>query len=145
MPDADEATTRAIEELEDGLQSALMTVDVGWFEANWAPDAVYVHLSGGVDGREEFIERLRSRTTVYNSRETGDIRIRQYGDTAIATGWSRIDILVKGAQKLLDTRFTRVYARLDGRWQLVSNQSGANTGLAAAHPSATAAAVPTRG
>ena len=127
MPEADTTTRQQILAQEDGLQAALMEPDLEWFERNWTPDAIYVHLSGGVDGREEFIERLRSKATVYNSRETGDVAIRQYGDVAVVTGWSKIDILVKGVQKLLDTRFTRVYVRTDGTWQLASNQSGANT------------------
>jgi ketosteroid isomerase-like protein len=127
MAQADGATQEQILAQEDELQGALMRPDLEWFERNWMPDAIYVHLSGGVDGTQEFIERLRSRATVYNSRETGDVVIRQYGDTVVVTGWSRIDILVRGVQKLLDTRFTRVYVRVDGRWLLASNQSGANT------------------
>jgi ketosteroid isomerase-like protein len=123
---ADEATRREILAQEEGLQNALMGPDLEWFERNWMPDAIYVHLSGGVDGTQEFIERLRSRATVYNSRETGDVVIRRYGDTAVITGWSKIDILVKDVQKLLDTRFTRVYVLEQGRWLLASNQSGGN-------------------
>ena len=119
--------TAEILRLEDGLQDALMTANLRWFEENWAPDAIYVHMSGGVDNREEFIERLRSKATVYNSRQTRDVNIRQYGDAVIVTGASLIDIIVKGTQKELDTRFTRVYVRDHGRWLLASNQSGANT------------------
>jgi Domain of unknown function (DUF4440) len=126
---ADAATREAIEEQEAGLQQALMGPELEWFERNWVPDAIYVHMSGGVDGREEFIERLRSRATVYNSRETGDVDMRQYGDTVIVTGWSQIDILVQGVQKVLNTRFARVYVREEGRWQLANNQSGANTAM----------------
>ncbi len=131
MAEADETTRTEIMALEDGLHTALMTTDLGWFERNWAPDAVYVHLSGGVDETHEFIERLRSKATVYNARQTGDVRVRRYGNTAITTGWSTVDIHVKGVQKVLDTRFTRVYVRESGRWLLVSNQSGANTAHAA--------------
>ena len=127
MARADEATQQAILEQEEGLQNALMGPDLEWFEQNWTPDAIYVHLSGGVDGTQGFIERLRSRATVYNSRETGDVTIRRYGNAAVVTGWSKIDILVQGVQKLLDTRFTRVYVLEDGRWMMASNQSGANT------------------
>jgi hypothetical protein len=43
------------------------------------------------------------------------------------TGWSDIDILVQGVQKVLSTRFMRTYVRQDGRWYLAGNQSGANT------------------
>ena len=130
MGDLDDATRREITELEDGLQEALMGPDLDWFEKHWSPDALYVHLSGGVDGRDAFIERLRSKATVYNSRETGDVTIRRFGDAAIVTGWSKIDILVKGTQKLLDSRFTRVYVKSGGQWLLASNQSGANTAVA---------------
>lgn len=120
--------TAEILRLEDGLQDALMGPDLKWFEENWTPDAIYVHMSGGVDNREEFIERLRSKATVYNSRQTRDVRIRQYGDAAIVSGASLINIIVRGTEKELDTRFTRVYVRDDqGRWRLASNQSGANT------------------
>jgi ketosteroid isomerase-like protein len=135
MPVADAATREEILAQEEGLQAALMGPDLEWFEQNWMPDAIYVHLSGGVDGTPEFIERLRSRATVYNSRQTGDVVVRQYGDTAIVTGWSKIDILVRGVKKLLDTRFTRVYVRKDGRWLLASNQSGANTAAMQTPPS----------
>lgn len=126
MATADEATRKAITELEAGLQNALMSTDLGWFESNWADDAIYVHLSGGVDNKQEFIERLRSRATVYNGRTYGDLEIRQYGDAAVTTGESSVDIVVGGEQKLLDTRFTRLYARSDGRWLMASSQSGAN-------------------
>ena len=119
--------TADIVRLEEGLQTALMTADLEWFEANWTDDAIYVHMSGGVDNREEFIERLRSKATVYNSRQTRDVVIRQYGDAAIVTGASLINIVVKGTERELDTRFTRVYVREGGRWLLASNQSGANT------------------
>jgi ketosteroid isomerase-like protein len=119
--------TAEILSLEEGLQNALMTADAKWFEANWTADAIYVHMSGGVDNREEFIERLRSKATVYKSRQTRDVKIRQYGDAAVITGASLIDIIVKGTRKELDTRFTRVYIRTGDRWLLASNQSGANT------------------
>ena len=131
MPEADATTRQQILAQEEGLQAALMGPDLDWFQRNWTPDAIYVHMSGGVDGTQEFIERLRSKATVYNSRETGDVIIRQYGDAAVVTGWSKIDILVRGVQKVLDTRFTRVYVRIDGTWLLASNQSGANTAAAA--------------
>ena len=88
MASADSTTEREIEAEESGLQDALMSTDLAWFERHWAPDAIYVHMSGGVDDRPGFIERLRSRATIYYARETGDVTIRRYGDTAIITGWS---------------------------------------------------------
>lgn len=115
----------AIEREEAGLQDALFTSDAGWFEQHWATDASYVHMSGGYDDRASFINRLRSKATVYHAREIGGTEMRQYGDTVVITGWSSIDIAVKGERKELDTRFTRVYAKEGDRWLLVASQSGA--------------------
>jgi hypothetical protein len=130
MP-VNEATRRAIDELEDGLQQALLGPDLGWFNDHWAPDAIYVHLSGGVDDTAAFVDRLRTKKTVYRSRERGDVTIREYGTTAVVTGWTKVDIIVAGTDRLLDTRFTRTYVREGDRWVLVSSQSGGNTAAAA--------------
>lgn len=127
MPAIDGETERAIQAEEDGLQNALMGPDLDWLTKHWADDAVYVHMSGGVHDRAGFIENLRSRSTIYKSRKTSDMRLRRYGETVIATGTSDILILVKGEPRELSTKFTRVYVRQNGRWVLASNQSGANT------------------
>ena len=127
MAAIDEGTEREIRALEEGLQNALMSGDLRWFEQNWTDDSYYVHMSGGVDDRASFIERLRSKATVYRSRQTRDIQFRRYGDTVVAFGASLIDILVNGEPRNLDTRFTRVYVKLNGHWKLAANQSGANT------------------
>lgn len=121
----DPTTREAIQREEAGLHDALFNSDAEWFEQHWAPDASYVHMSGGYDTLPSFIERLRSKTTVYHAREIGGTEMRQYGDAVIITGWSSIDIAVKGERKELDTRFTRVYAKFGDRWLLVANQSGA--------------------
>src|SRR5438552_809879 len=118
MAEIDQATRREIEALEAGLQSALMGADPDWFRENWTSDSYYVHMSGGVDDRASFIERLRSKSTVYQSRQTRDVGFRRYGDTVIAFGSSLIDIIVNGTPRNLDTRFTRVYVKDDGRWKL---------------------------
>ncbi len=125
MATADALTRTQIEAEEAGLHEALMTVDVDWFRDHWADDVMYVHMSGGIDNRDKFLERLVSKATEYFARETGEVVIRSYGHSAVVTGWSSIDIAVHGERRILDTRFTRVYARDDERWRLVSSQSGA--------------------
>jgi ketosteroid isomerase-like protein len=125
---ADEDTRKAIEAEEDGLHAALMSGDVAWIEDHWAPDAIYVHLSGGIEDRPAFIEHLRAGTTTYFGRETGDVQVRRYGDAAIVTGWSSLDFESRGQRRVLDTRFTRAYVSDGRRWRLVSSQSGATNG-----------------
>ena len=122
-----DAVTREIGELERAMDDALLFGDLDWFERHWHQDAVYVHLSGRVDGRASFIERMHAAELVHVARETGDVHIRTFGDTAVVTGWARSTMVVAGAEKQYDTRFTRVYVRGDGGWKMISSQSGANT------------------
>lgn len=122
------ATAREIMDLEDGLQRALMSTDLAWLARTFAPDAVYVHTSGRVESREQFIERLRSRGLSYRTRQIGELVIRRYGDAAVVTGWSGASVVLDGTdERQLDTRFTRVYVKEQGRWLLASSHSGANT------------------
>ena len=126
--DLDPATEKAIRALEDGYQKAMMSVDLGWFEKNWAPDLLYVHTSGRTDQRDRFTDLIRTGEHKHTKRETGDVRIRRYGDTVIVTGSQLSDISNKGAPpEPFDSRFTRVYVRQGGRWICVSSQSGRNT------------------
>ena len=124
MSDTD---TREIGELEREMDDALIAGDLDWFERNWHADARYVHLSGRVDGRASFIERMRAAELVHVARETGDVHVRTFGDAAVVTGWARSTMIVADEEKQYDTRFTRVYVRGERGWQMVSSQSGANT------------------
>ncbi|HYI66404.1 MAG TPA: nuclear transport factor 2 family protein [Candidatus Limnocylindrales bacterium] len=127
MTDIDDGTLATITGLEDEMQAALVAADLGWFESHWSSDALYVHMSGRVDSRADFVERLRSREHVHVSREMGDVRIRRFGDAVIVTGWAKSDLIVRGTAKTYDTRFTRVYAREVDHWLMVTSQSGAHT------------------
>lgn len=127
MGKIDPATEKEILRIEDGLQDALMSADLEWIRKSFTADAVYVHMSGGVDDLDEYVDRLATKATVYLARQTGDVKMRRYGDTVVVTGYSNIRIVVKGAERPLATRFTRVYVRENGAWKLASSQSGANT------------------
>ena len=123
----DAGTQREILKLEEGLHHALMTADLDWLKRAFVPDAMYVHMSGGVDGVSDFVERLASRATVYLERENGDVKVRRYGDTVVVTGYSNIRFVMNGLERSLAMRFTRVYVRENGKWLIATSQSGANT------------------
>ncbi len=124
MSDADD---RQISDLERAMDDALLTADVDWLGRHWHPNALYVHLSGRIDGRDSFIERVRGRELVHVARETGDVQVRVFGEAAVVTGWARSTMVVADQERQYDTRFTRMYVRGDDGWQMVSSQSGANT------------------
>jgi hypothetical protein len=51
---------------------------------------------------------------------TSETKLRTYDDTAIVTGRLRRTRAIAGATADDDWRFTKVYVRRDGRWQVVS-------------------------
>ena len=51
-----------------------------------------------------------------------DVRVRVYGDAAVATGRIRSEGTFRGQPRGGRTRFRRVFVRRGGRWQLVANQ-----------------------
>jgi hypothetical protein len=116
-----------VSDLERAMDDALLVADVDWLGRHWHPNALYVHLSGRIDSRDSFIERVRGRELVHVARETGDVQVRVFGEAAVVTGWARSTMVVADQEKQYDTRFTRVYVRGDEGWQMVSSQSGANT------------------
>lgn len=125
--DAPHDTRDAIVALEHEMDAALLRADTGWFERHWHVDALYVHLSGRTDTRASFVERVAARELVHLARETDELVVRAFGDTAIVTGRARSQMLVGGEEHAYDTRFTRVWVHDGDGWRLASSQTGANT------------------
>ncbi len=88
-----------------------------------ADDLVYVHTSGEVESKPQFLQRLRSGSLRYRSIEPADVRVRMYGDTAVVTGRSHMAVTNSGSDREFEILYTAVYATNGGRWQLVSWQS----------------------
>lgn len=108
---------------ERGLRETLLNLDGDWFLEHWAPDAIYVHASGRMEDRQQFVDRLRLGGRTYESVETEDLHFSDYGDVAILTGIAKLDISTAEDRKRIDTLFTRVYVQRDDRWRLATNHS----------------------
>lgn len=60
-----------------------------------------------------------------------DMRVRVWGDTAIATGINHMHSSAKGWS--VDVAFTDVFSRIDGRWRAVSSQETLRKSAQATH------------
>jgi ketosteroid isomerase-like protein len=88
-----------------------------------ADDLVYVHTSGEVESKPQFLQRLRSGSLKYRSIEPTDVHVHTYGITAVVTGRSRMAVTNSGADRQFEILYTAVYIASGGRWQLASWQS----------------------
>jgi hypothetical protein len=104
------------------LSKATGNNDLGLLEQLWSDDYILTDRLGRVWTKAQQIENFKSSTLVYERLSEDDIRVKVYGGTAVVTG--RTDQRVRFASDVSEnrTRYTRVYVKHDGRWQIVATQ-----------------------
>jgi ketosteroid isomerase-like protein len=110
-------------DLDKKRMQAMAAKDVATLESVLADDLVYTHSSARLDTKRSLIEGMTLGKTVYTAVEPSDVKAQDLGDTVVLTGLAQIKVTVNGAPNAFGVRFTDVYARRDGRWQMVTWQS----------------------
>ena len=87
----------------------------------YADDFIGIGPSGTVRTKPQVLADFTSHDLTFQSITTDDVRIRVYGNTVVETGRSTMVGQDKGRVVPRDNRFTRVWVRRQGRWQIVAN------------------------
>jgi ketosteroid isomerase-like protein len=119
----DEAAVAEIRALEDRRYRAMIAKDVAALDALLHDDLLYTHSTAATDGKPRYLENIRQAKSDYRKIERPEESIRVYGGTAIVTGRVRIEVLVEGAPRQLNSRFTDVWLNGPGGWRMVIWQS----------------------
>jgi ketosteroid isomerase-like protein len=107
--------------LEKARVDTLCKGDLPGLEKFFASDLTYVHSNGLQETGTEFLEKLRTGERKYVSMEHDPgIAVRSYGDVAILTGSSKVQVIVKGQTQNMHLRFTEVWQRHGKQWQVVA-------------------------
>lgn len=114
---------KAIIELDRKRMQAMAAKDIATLEAVLADDLVYTHSSARLDTKQSLIGNMQSGATVYTSVVPSDVKAQDLGDTVVLTGAAEIKVISAGKPNAFAVRFTDVYARRNGRWQMVAWQS----------------------
>jgi ketosteroid isomerase-like protein len=110
-------------ELDRKRMAAMAEKDVATLSALLADDLVYTHSSARLDTKASLIGNMQSGATVYSSVEPSDVMAQDCGDAVVLTGVARISVTSGGKPNKFGVRFTDVYARRGGQWQMVTWQS----------------------
>lgn len=114
---------REVLEREQAIGRAVVGHDAKFMDEVWGDDFIYTGVRGEVKDKSQVLAEFKAGALRFSKMEFDDIRVRAYGDTAIATGRA----LTEGTspQGKIDGqfRYTRVYVRRDGRWTLVAFQA----------------------
>jgi hypothetical protein len=110
--------------LEKARVDTLCKGDLPGLEKILAGDLTYVHSSGVQENRTEFLDKLRTGERKYVSMEHDPgVAVRSYGDMAILTGSTKVQVIVKGQPQNLHLRFTEAWQRHGKQWQMVAWQA----------------------
>ena len=114
---------QTIIDLDKKRMQAMAKKDVATLEAVLADDLIYTHSSARLDTKRSLIDAMVSGATVYTGVEPSDVKAQDLGDTVVLTGIAQIKVVSGGTPNAFGVRFTDVYAKRNGSWQMVTWQS----------------------
>ena len=88
-----------------------------------ADDLVYTHSSAAVDSKASYLDSLTSGRVTYKVIKPANLQVRVFGDIAVIHGEAAMEVDSNGQAIVNTLRFTDIWARRDGRWQMVAWQS----------------------
>jgi ketosteroid isomerase-like protein len=102
---------------------AMAEKDFATLDAVLADDLIYTHSSARLDSKQSLIGNMQSGATVYTSVEPSEVKAQDLGDAVVLTGVAQIKVVSNGKPNAFGVRFTDIYAKRNGRWQMVTWQS----------------------
>jgi ketosteroid isomerase-like protein len=113
---------RDLKEIEQQLATAWRNGDCARWGAFIAPEWSVIHISGQVITRAEALEMCRAAHVPIEASTVDDVSVRAFGDAAVVTG--RTVVTAGGAApETVRLRFTDVFIRREGRWQVVASHA----------------------
>jgi hypothetical protein len=88
-----------------------------------ADDLTYIHASGYVQTKKEYLDGIASKQLVYHTYDLKNPRAQLFSDVAITHGLFSFSVTSKGEELKGQAFYTGVYHRTKGKWQLVSWQT----------------------
>jgi ketosteroid isomerase-like protein len=110
-----------LKELERHRAEAFEKGDLDFVDRTTADECTFVHASGDIQTKAHELGVLKTRAFQYQLNHLDEVTARIYGTTAVLNGVSTQKGTRDGVTFGGRYRFTRTYAKLDGRWQLVAS------------------------
>ena len=106
--------------LEEIWNAAHRNGDAEALAALWADDLEVTVPRMPPMSKTDALAFARTGRMRFDRYETSQIKVRTYGDAAVVTGRLQRTRTIDGKQTTDDWRFTKVYARQNGAWRVVS-------------------------
>jgi ketosteroid isomerase-like protein len=114
-----------IEKLEGLWQQAELTANTGTMATMLSDDYLAIYGDGTLATKAETIDSFKNGTTRFSQIRTWDRKIRVFGSTAVVVSKAQVTGTHDGENLTGLYRYTRVYHRHNGVWQIVSFEASA--------------------
>jgi ketosteroid isomerase-like protein len=120
-------TEQDIVEADRQRRTALLAADRPALERLLADEFRYVHASGKVEFRQDYLASVASGSSKFIAIEVDDTLIHAYGDVAVMAG--RVQLKRSDAGEVLskEHQFTAVWVNKSGAWKLTSFQNSSKS------------------
>ena len=118
-----ESDSAVVARLVNDWAVALKTNDVKILERIMADDFVITNVDGSLNSKEQEIAPFRSSDLKFDTVSLQEVKITLYGTTAIVRGSGFFTGKSKWGSFSSKERFTDVYLKRNGKWQVVSSHS----------------------
>ena len=119
---APSAVEQQLIDAENAWAQAVMKSDVAALEKLYADEYLFTDPSGMKFTKSQDIANTRTGDLKLTAYRLGDLQVHVYGDVATVTGSNTITATFHGADASGQYRFTDVFVKRDGRWQVVATQ-----------------------
>ena len=110
-------------DLDRQRMAAMVAKDYARLEALIGDDLIYTHSSARMDTKASLIGAMQSGATVYTGADPSEVKAQELGDTVVLTGVARMQVVSNGTPNAFTIRFTDVWAKRAGGWQMTTWQS----------------------
>lgn len=117
---ARDAHAAELSRLENVWNEAHVRGDADTLDRLWSDDLIVQVTNMRVMTKTDALGMLRSGHIKFKRYQTSDVRIRVYGDSAVVTGQLERTRDLNGRTVDDKWRFTKVYVRRAGKWQVVA-------------------------
>ena len=118
-----DSVEQAVMQMEEDLRVAVTKGDMKTYGRIVGDDYVYTNQDALVRTKAQVMSDYDSGNLKYESLKFDEIKVHAYGDTAVVTGRSTTTGKDNGKEFAGQFRYTRVYVKRQGSWQIVATQS----------------------
>lgn len=122
MAQSNGKTEEELIKIQNDWAIARVKGDIAFLERLYAKEFRIQSTNGSVVERDADIANFATGALKPDYVKDEDMKVSVYGDTAIVTGIENVGGTYKGNYGEFSSRFTNVFVRRDGRWQLVAGQ-----------------------